>query len=146
LFGPLPRKYFPWKDWLAEKVPLDFAKIHNKEVFKKLHGAKFTVIGDAYSFGNFIGILMVMPMLGFLTRKLDGWVAPEAPVAVRAIGYVWLGSYYIMYGSSLGWTGTFLYLSGIPFLGVVLCAKVFGSRKEYGKVIQPGLANGKPSP
>lgn len=146
LFGPLPRKYFPWKDWLTNQFLPDYRKIRNPEVFELMYGSKSTVIGDLYGYGNIIAILIGMPLLGFLTRKLDGWVAPEAPMAVRALGYVWLGYYFMIYGSSLIWGMQAIYDTGIPFLGVVICAKLFSRRKEYGaKVTPPGLAPGKPS-
>jgi hypothetical protein len=128
LFGALPRKYFPWKDWLTKAFQGPSVKLPNwRKLWLMSWGAKATVIGDLYGCGNIIGILLGMPLLGFLTRKLDGFVAPEAPVAVRALGYVWLGSYYMIYGSELGWGGACVYLLGIPFLGVVLCGKILGS-------------------
>ena len=100
-------------------------------------GAKDTVIGDLYSYGSLLAILLGMPFLGFLTRKLDGWLAPEAPVAVRALGYVWLGYYFMIYASNLTWGAACLYMNGIPFLGVVLCAKFFGPGKEFSNQPAP---------
>jgi hypothetical protein len=130
LFGPLPRKYFPWKDWLVNQFRPDFRKIRNPKVLEMMLGGKDTVIGDLYSYGNLFAILLGMPILGFLTRKLDGWVVPETPVAVRALGYAWLGYYYMLYASALPWGAACLYINIIPFLGVVLCAKLFGCGKQ----------------
>jgi hypothetical protein len=39
----------------------------------------------------------------------------------------------MMFGSAVVWAAGFFYLTGLPFLGVVLCAKVFGQGKEFNK-------------
>ncbi|MFZ5448839.1 MAG: hypothetical protein ACOZFS_09425 [Thermodesulfobacteriota bacterium] len=146
LFGALPRKYFPWKDWLALQVQPDYKKIRNPEVFTMMYGAKDSVMGDLYGNGNIVGIVLGMLLLGFLVRKLDGWVASEAPVTVRAMGFIWMGSLWLIFGSGLMWGASGIYLTGIPFLGVVLCAKIFARRKAYGeKVASPRFVPGKPS-
>jgi hypothetical protein len=134
LFGALPRKYFPWKDWLEDMIKV---KEWNREEYELLWGATFSVIGELYSYGNFIAIILGMSLLGFLTRKLDGFLAPEAPVGVRAIGYVWLSFYFIMFATGFGWALTCTFLNGIPFLGVVLCGKLFGYKPKLDKKPEP---------
>ncbi len=145
MFGWLPRKYFPWKDWLMKQFQGSGIKLKPVE-YEMLWGSKASIIGDLYGCGTFIAILIGMAFLGFLTRKLDGWVAPEAPVAARALGYTWLGYYYMLFGSGVIWGVCVLYLSGIPFLGVALCAKLFGRKPEFDKKPEPQtLALGDPS-
>lgn len=138
LFGALPRTYFPWKDWMDKEFGkmVDIKKIKASEEYM-LWGAKSSIVGDLYSYGNFIAILVGMIFLGFLTRKLDGWVAPEVPVAVHAMGYVLLGNYYIMLGSDVAWCLCQFYLLVIPFLGVVLCGKLFGRKAESRQKPEP---------
>ncbi len=145
LFGPLPRKYFPWKDWLAAKIHLDYREIRNPEILKMAYGGKDTVIGEIYGWGNLFGVVIGMALMGFLTRKLDGWVSPQAPMAARAMGFVWLGSYYMMYASGPTWNAGLIFLTGLPFVGVVMCAKIFGSgRKTSESQMRQQLASSKP--
>ena len=103
VFGALPRKYFPWKDWLvetylSEKVTRAF------QMEALMFGSKSSVIGDLYGFGGIWAIFGGMFILGFLTRKLDGWLAPQAPMVIRAMGVVWLSFLWMMIGSALLWT------------------------------------------
>ena len=133
LFGPLPRKYFPWKDWPANHFRVDFSKIASRKTVAMMYGSKSSIIGDLYGYGNILAILMGMPLLGFLTRKLDGWVAPEAPVAVRALGYVWLGYFFMMYASSLIWVLQAIYVTGIPFLVLLISARLATVGKNMAK-------------
>jgi hypothetical protein len=121
LFGPLPRKYFPWKDRLMEKLSprVDYTDIPGARM---MYGAKSSVIGDLYGFGNIIAVIIGMFLLGILSRKLDGFLAPRRPQAIQAIGICWLSSLWMMLGSALSWIAITFYLNAIPFVGVVICA------------------------
>ncbi len=135
MFGALPRKYFPWKDWLVESyVRADITKIHGSEM---MFGAKSSIIGDIYGCGGIIAILLGMPLLGILTRKLDGFLAPEAPLAVRTVGSIWLGSYWMMLGSNLLWGFSNFYLAGIPFAGIVLVSRILSPGAPAKKIPVP---------
>jgi hypothetical protein len=125
LFGPLPRKYFPWKDWLMEKFSprVNIADIQGARM---MYGAKSSVIGDLYGFGNIITVMLGMGLLGLLSRKLDGFLAPQRPQAVKAIGVCWVSSMWMMLGSSLTWAACAFYLNAIPFVGVVICGRLPG--------------------
>jgi len=124
VFGALPRRYFPWKDWMVETY---LSKINRAFGMEQLmFGSKSSVIGDLYGFGGIFAVMGGMFLLGFLVRKLDGWLAPQAPMAIRAMGVVWLSSLWMMLGSALLWSVALLYLTAIPFIGVLLCAKIFG--------------------
>lgn len=128
LFGALPRKYFPWKDWLVEGR---FNAVHRAFALEPLmYGGKSTIIGDLYGFGGVFAVAIGMFIIGFLVRKLDGWLTPQAPLAVRVLGIVWLSSFWIMFGSSLLWCAGGLYINAVPFVGVVLCSKLFGTARR----------------
>jgi len=121
VLGPLPRKYFPWKDRLMEEFSprLDFGDIPG---VKMMYGAKSSVIGDLYGFGNILAVILGMALLGIFSRKLDGFLAPRRPQVIQAIGICWLSSLWMMLGSSLSWIAITFYLNAIPFVGVVICA------------------------
>jgi hypothetical protein len=131
-FGALPRKYFPWKDWMVETYLSKINRAFGLETI--MFGSKSTVIGDLYGFGGIFAIAGGMFILGFLTRKLDGWLAPQAPTGIRAMGIVWLSYLWMILGSALLWTATLMFLTIIPFVAVVLCAKVFGTSRRLAMV------------
>lgn len=136
VFGALPRKYFPWKDWIIETyLSPKVARAFEMEL--SMFGSKSSVIGDLYGFGGIFAVAGGMFILGFLVRKLDGWLAPQAPVVMRAMGVVWLSLLWMMLGSSLLWSAGLMFLTAIFFVGVVLCAKIFG---RSGRV---AIARGK---
>jgi hypothetical protein len=137
LFGALPRKYFPWKDWMVEAYShRDLADSYGSDM---LYGSKSSVIGDLYGAGGMIGIFLGMPLVGFLTRKLDGFLSPQAPLAVRVLGSVWLGSYWLMFGSSLTWAFGAVYLTGIPFIALVLISRFLSPKTVRAKNLHPSL-------
>jgi len=127
-FGALPRKYFPWKDWMVETYLTKVTRAFQMEAL--MFGGKSSVIGDLYGFGGIVAIVGGMFILGFLARKLDGFLAPQAPMVMRAMGVVWLSYLWMMLGSALLWSAALLYLTSVAFLAVVLCAKIFGSSKR----------------
>lgn len=123
--GPLPRKYFPWKDQVIEALTFsDSRKMAATPGYELLYGTKSTVIGSFYGYGGILGVLLGMALLGFLTRKLDGLVSPQSNPAVQALGFVWLGMYWMIFGSHCEWGVTLLYLTSLPFLLLVLVAKL----------------------
>ncbi len=128
VFGALPRKYFPWKDWMHEKSGSKVSRAFESEPM--MFGGKSSVIGDLYGDGGIFAVAGGMFILGLLLRKLDGWLAPQAPMVIRAMGLVWAGYLWMMLGSGLPWIVGLMYLSGLPFFCVVLCAKIFGSSKR----------------
>lgn len=122
VFGALPRKYFPWKSWLEDEYGrVDLSGIYGSET---LYGAKDTVIGDLYSCGGLIAIIIGMPILGWLSRKLDGFLSPQSPLAIRAIGICWLSTYWLSFGSNISWAFCGIYLISVPFVGMLLISRL----------------------
>ncbi|MDD5640722.1 MAG: hypothetical protein PHX53_03670 [Syntrophales bacterium] len=123
LFGALPRKYFPWKSDVMEKLiphrPKDFNVIYGSE---RMAGAKSMVFGSLYGYGGMVGIILGMLILGLLARKLDGFISSESMI-LRTLGIVWLSMIWMIFGSSLAWGMQSLLLSGLPALGIILLNK-----------------------
>jgi hypothetical protein len=129
VFGVLPRKYFPNKDWLEEEFSgrLKFDDIPG---YQMMYGAKSTVIGDLYGFGNIIAIILGMFLLGLCGRKLDGFLGPGRPQPLQAMGICWLSCVWMMLGSSLSWVAITVYLNAIPFVILVLFARLARQPEE----------------
>jgi hypothetical protein len=126
LFGFLPRKYFPWKDNLIGPVaPIDSSNLYY-EAMEMMFGAKFTVIGDLYSWAGLITVALGMACLGYLSRRLDGMVTGTAPLPIRVLGFLWLGAVWMLFASGVSWSLACLFLNALPFLGLYLCGKFFG--------------------
>jgi hypothetical protein len=132
LFGALPRSYFPWKSWLEDTYgTVDYSSVYGSET---MYGAKSTVIGDIYSCGGLIAIIIGMPILGLLSRKLDGFLSPQSPLAVRALGVCWLSTFWLSFGSGIAWAFCGIYLISVPFLGMVLVARVLYPKVPHREV------------
>lgn len=119
LFGALPRKYFPNKDWLVERFAprMNLDDIPGNEM---MYGAKGSIIGDLYGFGSILAVTVGMFLLGLLSRKLDGFLTPGRPEPLQAVAICWLSSWWMMLGSSLTWMVSIFYLNAIPFGFLVL--------------------------
>lgn len=115
-FGMIPRKFFPGKDEALENFlalrPGSFEDIYGAEM---MFGAKSTVIGDFYHWGGIFMVALGMAGLGFLCCRLDGLLAPACPTMVRAQGFLWLGSLWMLLAGSLFWVLASLFVTGLPF-------------------------------
>ncbi|MFI5329509.1 MAG: hypothetical protein ACHQ2F_00520 [Desulfobaccales bacterium] len=129
LFGALPRKYFPWKSWLEDEYgKVDLSQVYGSEF---LTGAKHTVIGDLYGCGSIIAIIIGMPILGFLTRKLDGFLSPQSPMLVRTMGICWASTLWLSFGSGVSWAFCQVYLYAVPFVAIVLLTYVLSPKTTH---------------
>ncbi len=118
LFGLIPRKYFPQKDEALETLlslppPKSWGDIYGSEM---MYGAKSTVIGDFYNWGGILMVGLGMAGLGFLCRRFDGMLIPACPTLVRALGFLWLGNFWMLAAGHLFWILACLFLTGLPFL------------------------------
>ena len=122
--------------WWKRMALSDLMDVYGSDM---LYGAKGSVIADLYGAGGIVGIFLGMPLLGFLTRKLDGFLSPQAPLAVRIMGGVWLGSYWMMFGSSLVWIFGSAYLSAIPFIALVIISRILSPKAVRAKNLHPSI-------
>ena len=93
VFGPLPRKYFPWKSEVFDSVPGVRVEVKMPE---ELYGAKPSMLGAFYLLYGALGVVAGMVFLGFVLRKMDGLleksVAPHVLVwAAMLLATVWMG-------------------------------------------------------
>jgi hypothetical protein len=126
IFGVLPRKYFPGKsDILDSIIPFKPKGVEYIQGSEMMYGAKSMVFGSLYGYGGLIGIIVGMSFLGFLARKLDGLISAHSPLVLRTLGVVWLGLLWMIFGSSLVWGASVLFLSGLPCVGLIIVNKIF---------------------
>jgi hypothetical protein len=60
--------------------------------------------------------------MGFASRKLDGMLAPESPLLVRATGVAWMSVLWMVWGSADYWGVMTLGILGLPALAVWIVA------------------------
>jgi hypothetical protein len=68
--------------------------------------------------------------LGFLARKLDGFISSQSPLLLRALGVVWLGETWMIFGSHAEWGVSELFISALPFMGIVIVNKLHMEQKR----------------
>ncbi|MBK8934852.1 MAG: hypothetical protein IPM76_21575 [Chloroflexi bacterium] len=115
LTGWIPSRYMPQKyflvDWLSAKrppYPITFDRL--------LYGAKSSLIGSFYANGNIVAVVLQMALMGWFSRKVDGMVQSETPIAIRALGISWLSTLWMVWGSHDYWGLMLLGTMAIPFL------------------------------
>lgn len=131
LTGLLPNRFFPWKyalvDWLRARQE---RKIGN-ELLSLLRGGKSTLIGSFYGEGGLIGVILLMALAGFLSRKLDGMLHKGGPPLILATGIVWMSLLWMVWGSADYWALTQLGILAIPSIGIwLLSPKVARKRRR----------------
>lgn len=103
LTGWIPSRYFPDKyfmiDWLNAQRNVYYPTVFNQ----LLYGAKSSLMGSFYDHGGWVGVLLGCLLAGFLSRRLDGMLAPETPVLVKSVGMTWLSILWMMWASSSTW-------------------------------------------
>ena len=93
LFGPLPRKYFPWKTNFFAFVPGVRLPVSMPE---KVHWGKSSIIGAFYGCFGIVGVVLGMAFLASLLRKMDGLLDRHTPFhillwAAMVLADVWMG-------------------------------------------------------
>lgn len=114
LTGFIPNQFFPQKyflvDWLHSQQPV----LTNPTIVARLYGQKSSLIGSFYSDGGVVGVVLLSALAGYLSRKLDGMLRPDAPTLVRALGICWMSILWIAWGSGDFWTLDQCYTLAIP--------------------------------
>ena len=132
--GWLPSRFFPWKyfilDWIKE-IRGTYPGFFN--IF--LYGAKSALIGDLYSAGNFVGVIIGMWLAGFICRRIDGMLDPASPILVKSVGICWTGTLWMVWGSDLTWAVNTLGALTIP--GAALWLAMPKTAKSVKTTVQP---------
>jgi hypothetical protein len=127
--GYLPFHFFPSKyfleDWLYSQQP----PIPDPTLVQALYGQKVSIVGSFYSEGGFLGVVGLMALMGYLSRKLDGLVQQGAPVLVRATGLVWMSTLWMVWASGDTWTINLLGTLALPTIALWILAPKRGRSK-----------------
>lgn len=113
IFGPLPRRYFPWKDKAANSISInpDYENVHGADY---LTGHKTTVIGDLYSFGGYYAIIFGMILMALILLRLDKYLLTTESFNGRVLGVTYLSTIWMVFASSLTWGLSVILLIGAP--------------------------------
>lgn len=103
LTGWIPSRIFPDKyfivDWLRDQRNMYYPAIFDQI----LRGAKSSLMGSFYDHGRWVGVLLGCLLAGFLSRRLDGMLAPETSNLVKSTGITWLSVMWMVWASSSTW-------------------------------------------
>lgn len=103
LTGWIPSRFFPEKyfmiDWLRDQRNMYYPAIFDQI----LRGAKSSLVGSLYQHGGWVGVLLGCLFAGYLTRRLDGMLAPETSNLMKSTGITWLSVMWMVWASSSTW-------------------------------------------
>jgi hypothetical protein len=103
LTGWIPSRFFPEKyfiiDWLYAQRNVFYPAILDQLLF----AAKSSLMGYFYDHGGWVGILLGCLFAGYLSRRLDGMLAPETSNLVKSVGITWLSVMWMVWASSTTW-------------------------------------------
>lgn len=103
LTGWIPSRFFPEKyfmiDWLRDQRNMYYPAIFDQI----LRGAKSSLVGSFYQHGGWVGVLLGCLFAGYLSRRLDGMLAPQASNLVKSVGITWLSVLWMIWASSSTW-------------------------------------------
>lgn len=103
LTGWIPNRNFPQKYFLTDWLRGRQWKSGSDLIDDMLYGKKSSLIGSFYSDGGWVGVVILMGLMGFLTRKMDGMLANDSPQIVKAVGVSWLCVMWMVWGSHDYW-------------------------------------------
>ncbi len=137
LTGLLPSKFFQWKYFLIDELRRRQDPRIGSELLGLLYGSKSSLIGSFYSEGGLIGVLLLMTLAGFLSRKLDGMLSNDVPPLVLATGIVWMSLLWMVWGSTDYWALTTMGMVALPTIGIWLLSP---------KILRKGVRRVRPAP
>lgn len=140
LTGWIPSRFFPEKyfiiDWLNSQRSVYYPSVFDQV----LYGAKSSLMGSFYDHGGWVGVLLGCLLVGYLSRRLDGMLAPETPVLVKSVGITWLSILWMVWASSSTWGMMAIGALAMPALAAWLfLPKVSGRRDSTSKHFDPQL-------
>jgi hypothetical protein len=133
----LPEKYF-MIDWLHKSQPYRLPPTIERLLF----GAKSSLLGSFYANGGIIAVGLLMWIVGVMSRRLDGMLAEDSPVLVRAIGISWLSMMWMVWGSDDYWG---LMVMGILLIPGLVLWVVAPKHKPHDRIAWPAGASASSS-
>jgi hypothetical protein len=110
--GWIPGRIFPDKYFLIEWLNQTQPQVYSPSSINYLFGAKSSLMGSFYGSGGLIGVILLMALMGYGCRKLDGMLAPENPILIKALGISWMSILWMVWGSHDYW--------GVTVFGVIV--------------------------
>jgi oligosaccharide repeat unit polymerase len=114
LFGFIPSRLFPQKYFLVDWLRANQNPLYDHLTTLYLFGSKSSLIGSFYGNGGIIGVILLMMLMGFLLRKIDGMVSKDSHLVVRAVGVTWTGFLWMIWGSHDYWGAIVVGVNAIP--------------------------------
>ncbi|MEJ5223383.1 MAG: hypothetical protein WHV44_02930 [Anaerolineales bacterium] len=118
VFGFIPSRLFPQKYFLINWLQSMQGPLLNNLLIANLYGSKPSLMGSFYSNGGLVGVILLMVLMGFFLKRIDGMVSKDSPLIVRAIGVAWMCMLWMVWGSHDFWGAMTLGAIAIP--GLVL--------------------------
>jgi len=130
LTGWIPGSIFPSKyflvDWLHAFQMASYPPVYDA----LMYGAKSSLIGSFYANGGPIAVIVMMGLMGVLSRKLDGMLDRRSPILVKATGISWLSLWWMVWGSHDTWGLATLGTLAMPSLTLWLVSPKVAPRKN----------------
>ncbi len=120
LTGWIPYRVLPEKYFLVDWLRLSQPTVYSPTIQSLLYGAKSSLIGSFYAHGSVVAVILLMWLAGVLSRKLDGMLAEDSPLLIKAIGISWMSVLWMVWGSADYWGIMVLGALFIPGLAVWL--------------------------
>ena len=118
----IPTRIFPQKYFIVDYLRSQSRPL-TPSIDRALYGAKSSLLGSFYGEGGLVGVILLAALAGFLSRKLDGMVTPDAPLLVRTTGIAWMSVLWMVWGSSDTWGLMTFGILGLPALFLWLVQK-----------------------
>ncbi|MEW6284999.1 MAG: hypothetical protein AB1509_02115 [Chloroflexota bacterium] len=130
LTGWIPSRYFPEKyfivDWLNARRSGYYPAVFDQV----LYGSKSSLMGSFYDHGGWAGVLLGCLLAGYLSRRLDGMLAPETSSLVKSTGITWLSILWMVWASSSTWGMMAIGAMAMPALAVWLFLPKISARRD----------------
>lgn len=123
LTGFLPSKLVPDKYFMIKWLYSHQRPVTSIAIIKRLDGQKSGLLGSFYSEGGILGVLILMAVAGYLSRKLDGMLSADSPILVRSLGIAWLSTLWMIWGSDDTWALNVLGTLAIPTIALWLFSR-----------------------
>lgn len=130
LTGWIPSRFFPEKyfiiDWLNTHRSVYYPAVFDQV----LYGSKSSLMGSFYDHGGWVGVLLGCLLAGYLSRRLDGMLAPETSNLVKSMGITWLSILWMVWASSSTWGMMAIGAMAMPALAAWLFLPKTSSRQD----------------
>lgn len=122
LFGFIPSRFFPQKYFLVDWLRASQPPLYDHLTTLYLYGSKSSLLGSFYGNGGIVGVIVLMAVMGFLLRKVDGMMSKDSHLIIQSIGFTWTCFLWMIWGSHDYWGAIVVGVNAIPGLFLWLFA------------------------